>query len=106
MTEIFELRIEGEIPEENADVGPEAQVATKAHVAALVTELTNLGLVNVVGTRRVRRRTGPRAATASSADSVLTQEVAAELAAQPETPTPVTTHRGRGTHQAQAEAAE
>jgi hypothetical protein len=103
MTEIFELRIEGEIPEENADVGAEAQVATKAHVAALVTELTNLGLVNVVGTRRVRRRTGPRAATATAtADSALTQEVAAELAAQPEAPTPITTHRGRGAHQAEA----
>ena len=37
------------------------------------------------------------------ATGTLTQEVAAELAAQPEEPTPVTTHRGRGVHQAAAE---
>lgn len=62
MTAVFRIEIEAEIPTGNTDLGPEAQVATKAKVAELVDELTKMGLLNVNGTRRVSNKTGPRPA--------------------------------------------
>lgn len=56
MTQTFELTIHGDVPDDNADLGPEAIVNTKAAAHEIVEALHKLGLLHVKQTRRVVRR--------------------------------------------------
>ena len=52
----FELTITGTVPDDNADIGPEAQVSTKDPAHAIVEALHKLGLLHVRATRRIVRK--------------------------------------------------
>ena len=56
MKQMFELTIRGEIPDGNADLGPEAQVATKAPAHEIVEALHKMGLLHVKQERRIVRK--------------------------------------------------
>jgi hypothetical protein len=98
MTERIEISIEGPL-----DSGIKWKVLAAAQ-EAFSTWATEFNEEHKTAlTVAVRPVQAPRKKkTPDQATGTLTQEVAEELAAQPEAPTPITTHRGRGTHQAEA----